>query len=92
MKIYACSDLHMSPDHFSDQAKLFLEEARQEANLICSAATFMRGHGATWRTVSKVTTDRSYGASFRDCPKRSSWQGITIGLWETIWEIRSTAC
>ncbi len=33
MKIYACSDLHVSPDHFSGRAKLFLEEARQEADL-----------------------------------------------------------
>jgi UDP-2,3-diacylglucosamine pyrophosphatase LpxH len=33
MKIYACSDLHVSPIHFSNRAKLFLEEAVREAGL-----------------------------------------------------------
>ena len=33
MKIYACSDLHVSPDHFSNRARAFLEEAAQEADL-----------------------------------------------------------
>ena len=33
MKIYACSDLHVSPTHFSDRARDFLEEAAQEADL-----------------------------------------------------------
>jgi len=33
MKIYACSDLHVSPTHFSDRARAFLEEAAQEADL-----------------------------------------------------------
>ncbi len=37
MKIYACSDLHVSPEHFSRPAKSFLEEAVQEADktLLC---------------------------------------------------------
>jgi len=33
MKIYACSDLHVSPTHFSNRAKAFLEEAAQQADL-----------------------------------------------------------
>jgi UDP-2,3-diacylglucosamine pyrophosphatase LpxH len=33
MKIYACSDLHVSPTHFSDRARAFLEEATQESDL-----------------------------------------------------------
>ena len=33
MKIYACSDLHVSPIHFSNLARAFLEEAAQKADL-----------------------------------------------------------
>lgn len=33
MKIYACSDLHVSPNQFSDRARVFLTEAAQEADL-----------------------------------------------------------
>ena len=33
MKIYACSDLHVSPTHFSARARAFLEEAAQQADL-----------------------------------------------------------
>jgi len=37
MRIYACSDLHVSPIHFSDLARAFLEEAVQNAavTLLC---------------------------------------------------------
>ena len=33
MRIYACSDLHVSPTHFSDLARAFLDEAMLKADL-----------------------------------------------------------
>jgi UDP-2,3-diacylglucosamine pyrophosphatase LpxH len=33
MRIYACSDLHVSPTHFSNRARAFLEEAAEKADL-----------------------------------------------------------
>jgi len=33
VRIYACSDLHVSPTHFSDAARAFLQEGRERADL-----------------------------------------------------------
>ena len=43
MKIYACSDLHVSPTHFSDRAKAFLEEAAQQADLTLLCGDIFEG-------------------------------------------------
>lgn len=45
MRIYACSDLHVSPTHFSDRAKAFLEEAIREADLTLFCGDIYEG---TW--------------------------------------------
>lgn len=45
MKIYACSDLHVSPTHFSNRAGAFLEEAAQQADLALLCGDIYEG---TW--------------------------------------------
>jgi UDP-2,3-diacylglucosamine pyrophosphatase LpxH len=45
MKIYACSDLHVSPTHFSERARAFLEEAVQQADLTLLCGDIFEG---TW--------------------------------------------
>jgi UDP-2,3-diacylglucosamine pyrophosphatase LpxH len=48
MKIYACSDLHVSKDHFSQHAKSFLAEAAQEADLTLLCGDIFEG---SWRPL-----------------------------------------
>jgi UDP-2,3-diacylglucosamine pyrophosphatase LpxH len=45
MRIYACSDLHVSSEHFSNRARAFLEEAAQEADLTLLCGDIYEG---TW--------------------------------------------
>ena len=45
MRIYVCSDLHVSPTHFSDRARTFLEEAAAEADLTLLCGDIYEG---TW--------------------------------------------
>jgi UDP-2,3-diacylglucosamine pyrophosphatase LpxH len=53
MIIYACSDLHVSKDHFSPAARAFLEEAHQKADLTLLCGDLYEG---SWRPLQESVT------------------------------------
>jgi UDP-2,3-diacylglucosamine pyrophosphatase LpxH len=75
MKIYACSDLHVSPTHFSDPARAFLEEAVREADLTLFCGDIYEG---SWCSL-KESVKSEKGRELWDLIKRQRQPVILRG-------------
>ena len=76
MKTYVCSDLHISPTHFLDQAKEFLEEAVREADRILLCGDIVEG---SWNKVTESLSSKN-GNAFLDLMRRYP-QGLHLFLY-----------